>query len=136
MPDQTDLRILGDKSYIEVGSQRIEITRVAITPRARRAEVTDSSNQGWASFLLGIKEWTADVTGFWYKSKNIHENPPDLKVGQEITLKVYFKDGSTFYSGTALVEEQPITMSRGDPIEYRMTLLGNGPLTYPISTFT
>lgn len=122
--------IVGNAGKVKVGSvfsaEVVEFSIEASAQMVEDSELTDA----WDTFKAGSKRWKGSAT--------VHYDPTDtngqeaLSEGATITLGLYpagSGSGSTYYSGTALVESRSVEVKRNGIIERQISFQGSGTLS-------
>lgn len=124
---------VGKEGTVAVGANTVtEVADFTVTERAELVEDSELSDE-WRTFKSGtdvVKEWDASVTCMWDETDTNGQEA--LTIGASVTLNLY-PEGSastaTYKTGTAIVEEIGIAITRGAITQRTLSCRGTGALT-------
>ena len=122
------MAVLGNNIFISLdGSSVIAGTKTdEITTEAGTIEVASATDAQWEHFIAGRKRWS--VTVGWLLLTDAAMSRL-LDIGTTVTVYIKNRTGSLVYSGSALITQCKLTLTRGNLAQGSFALKGSGPLT-------
>ena len=114
-------------------AEAADIQSWSLDVSADALDVTAFDDNGWRTFVAGLKGWTATVEAKWnYADANQKDFWDNL--GASVDLKLYIDEANTkYFSGTGIVTGVSPSVSVDGTADVTFTIQGTGSLTYNTS---
>lgn len=99
-------------------------------------DVSDKTQQGWKSYLPGLKDGTVSVTGFpvWGASPDkLEELRAAWEADKPIECRLVLNDAGAYFQGFFYVTQYEVSGNHDGATEYSLQLSPDGALTYAAS---
>ncbi len=134
--------ILGRNSRIKKNSVTIaKMTSMSITIGDETIDIT-SFGDNWAKFAIGMRNWTASISGFYVKDNTEQNALRTANIGgTSITDLTFYIDSTSFYDidtvsdteSACVIDTFTVTSDNNAVVAFDMTVTGTGVLAYNAS---
>lgn len=126
-----------DNTLIVVGGQ----TGASLKRQASTIDVSDKTNAGWSSSLVGLKSWSLDADGFVMlgdEGQELLEEAFDNRETVYVEIRIGADTDANGYTltGEAVITELDNEFAQDDAVTYSLSLEGSTPLARTVGAVT